>query len=292
MLMCMLTSLLQIWGGAPSPQEFFTHYVSRGVPVIFRNALSNGTGSLRHLLSRETFLSSYGKEQVPVSAIPYARSFGKEARLTDLEQVVTSDGTGFTPDEAPMYAFNVALPAWRGRIERDVGVPSLLQGLITDYELQFYLGEAGTGAPVHFHGHAVNSLAHGEKVGVTMRLLMDVVYTWIIWESLSDKVLFFCLQRWFLFPPERAFYSTQSSLEFVRRDHRAQGISSQRDHVVSADGGTDSPLEEGPETAAMLCTQKAGDLIFVPTLWGHGTLNTMQSIGVAHEFSVEDICME
>ena len=25
---------------------------------------------------------------------------------------------------------------------------------------------------------------------------------------------------------------------------------------------------------------------------GHATLNTKQSIGVAHEFSVDDICME
>jgi hypothetical protein len=74
------------------------------------------------------------------------------------------ESSGSTPDHPPLYAFNVALPAWRERIERDVGIPSLLQGLISDYELQFYLGEAGTGAPIHFHGHAVNSLAHGEKV--------------------------------------------------------------------------------------------------------------------------------
>jgi hypothetical protein len=40
------------------------------------------------------------------------------------------------------------------------------------------------------------------------------------------------------------------------------------------------------------CTQHAGDMIFVPSLWGHGTLNIQQSIGVAHEFSVESFCME
>lgn len=31
-------------------------------------------------------------------------------------------------------------------------------------EIQFYLGPAGSGAPAHYHGHAVNSLAYGEKV--------------------------------------------------------------------------------------------------------------------------------
>lgn len=39
-------------------------------------------------------------------------------------------------------------------------------------------------------------------------------------------------------------------------------------------------------------TQRAGDVLYVPALWGHATLNTAQSIGVAHEFSVESFCME
>ena len=78
--------------------------------------------------------------------------------------MIVEEASGATPESSPLYAFNVALPAWRERIDQDVGVPSLLHGLISDYELQFYLGEAGTGAPVHYHGHAVNSLAHGEKV--------------------------------------------------------------------------------------------------------------------------------
>lgn len=32
------------------------------------------------------------------------------------------------------------------------------------HQLQFYLGAAGTGAPVHYHGPAINTLAYGEKV--------------------------------------------------------------------------------------------------------------------------------
>ena len=40
------------------------------------------------------------------------------------------------------------------------------------------------------------------------------------------------------------------------------------------------------------CTQYSGDVMYVPTLWGHATLNVRQSIGVAHEFSVEPFCME
>jgi oxalate decarboxylase/phosphoglucose isomerase-like protein (cupin superfamily) len=40
------------------------------------------------------------------------------------------------------------------------------------------------------------------------------------------------------------------------------------------------------------CTQYSGDVMFVPSLWGHATLNVRQSVGVAHEFSVEPFCME
>ena len=43
---------------------------------------------------------------------------------------------------------------------------------------------------------------------------------------------------------------------------------------------------------ALRVTQRAGDVLYVPALWGHATLNTQQSIGVAHEFSVESFCME
>lgn len=43
---------------------------------------------------------------------------------------------------------------------------------------------------------------------------------------------------------------------------------------------------------SLTCTQRAGDIMFVPTLWSHSTLNIRQSIGVAHEFSVESFCME
>jgi len=42
----------------------------------------------------------------------------------------------------------------------------------------------------------------------------------------------------------------------------------------------------------LYCTQRAGDILYVPALWGHGTLNTLQSIGVAHEFTVESFGME
>jgi len=159
----------EVWSGVPSPLEFYTQYVARGQPVIFRGALSNNSDSLRHVLSRSEFLSRFGSESMPVSAIPYAGSFGKRGQMQTLDEIASlssdrSETSIPSPDEPPGYAFNVALPQWKEKIETAVGLPSVLNGLVKDVEMQFYLGGAGTGAPVHYHGHAVNSLAHGEKV--------------------------------------------------------------------------------------------------------------------------------
>ncbi len=80
------------------------------------------------------------------------------------------------------------------------------------------------------------------------------------------------MQQWFLYPPTEAFYTTTPAVEsdFAK----AQGLPS---------GGKGSPLR---------VTQRGGDVLYVPTMWAHGTLNTQQCIGVAHEFSVEAFCME
>ena len=38
---------------------------------------------------------------------------------------------------------------------------------------------------------------------------------------------------------------------------------------------------------AMQCTQYPGDILLVPALWGHATLNLTQCIGVAYEFAID-----
>jgi hypothetical protein len=73
----------------------------------------------------------------------------------------TGDGSSLRP---PSYAFSVAPPKWRNKLESDIEMPQFLYSLATDSEMQFYLGAPGTGAPAHYHGHAVNTLVYGEKV--------------------------------------------------------------------------------------------------------------------------------
>lgn len=81
------------------------------------------------------------------------------------------------------------------------------------------------------------------------------------------------MQKWYLYPPERAFYTTQTAFDFATT-------------YATKDTFTN------PNLLPLECTQYSGDVIYVPSLWGHSTLNIQQSIGVAHEFSVESYCME
>ena len=68
---------------------------------------------------------------------------------------------------------------------------------LAQHSFQFYLGPPRSGAPNHFHSHAINVLLYGEK-------------------------------RWFLTPPRYAEYSRLAPMEFlkeavpVRRHHMLQ----------------------------------------------------------------------
>jgi len=46
-------------------------------------------------------------------------------------------------------------------------------------------------------------------------------------------------------------------------------------------------LSHESEQSAMQCMQQAGDLLYVPLHWGHGTLNIQDGVGIAAEFSSE-----
>ncbi|KAJ1405088.1 hypothetical protein B484DRAFT_483427 [Ochromonadaceae sp. CCMP2298] len=251
--------VLEVSGSLPSNREFFARYVNTGTPVVFRGAAKG----LQELFERERFVKAYGDFLVPAAAIPYASSFGVPSSTATLAQVASivgpevevSDGVEGVA-ESPLYAFSTPSAAWAAQLLSEVPVPRSIRrsgsstedsgvgeveagGVSWSFEIQFYLGPAGSGAPAHFHGHAINSLAFGEK-------------------------------QWILYPPAEAFYSTTPALAFFPAE-------------ANATGGTGNALR---------CTQQAGDVLYVPALWGHATLNSLQSIGVAHEFSVEPFCME
>lgn len=167
----------------PSNKEFFNTYLNTGTPVIFRRTSGTAEDSVaatQKAFKKADFLASYGDVTVPAATIPYAGTFGKKQSLSTIREVANSqDSTA----EVPLYTFCTPTSQWADKLLSDVPVPrSLLRSTAdsTDvdsgvgvvdpataswsFEIQFYLGPAGTGAPVHFHGHAMNTLAYGTKV--------------------------------------------------------------------------------------------------------------------------------
>jgi hypothetical protein len=176
---------------------------------------------------------------------------------------------------------------------------------------QFMLGPAGSGAPPHFHGAAINMLVYGCK-------------------------------EWMLYPPAQAFFS----VEHVRRwqqtageekgeewggvhdkeepeedDKDRQGQSAGATREKKQAEGKDHVKEDATRTAGgkevkyrvpphrrttqpgkenepgvvgssgssahgrpLRCVQQSGDIMFVPDLWGHAVVNHQPSIAVAIEF--------
>ena len=172
--------MLEIWGDTPHSELFISHYVSAGRPVVFRGAALND--KLRTSFTKNNFLSKYGSRNLPVATIPYASSFGidmQDISFEELANVALFDGqeefdssssnnesnNGDNNDsiQPPVYAFS-ALRSKEDPISLDAPPPPCLNAVSRISATQFYLGCAGSGAPSHFHGSAVNVLAYGKKV--------------------------------------------------------------------------------------------------------------------------------
>ena len=65
-------------------------------------------------------------------------------------------------------------------------------------------------------------------------------------------------KRWFLMPPFQGAYSAMPIRQWVD--------------------------ELYPSMQVLECTQRAGDILYVPKYWSHAVLNTRESIGIAREF--------
>ena len=150
------------------------------------------------------------------------------------------------------------------------------QWLLRTATIQFYLGPAASGAQPHWHGAAWNWLVHGRK-------------------------------RWWFWPPSEAIYAQShvrhsvggSGLGRGRSAHgrnahgrNADGRNADGRNANGGDGGGDGGHADGssaerpprsPLGRPLVCEQRAGEVVLVPELWGHATLNLQPSIGWASE---------
>lgn len=135
-----------------------------------------------------------GELVLPAGAIPYADIFASNASAAVDSHTLAAfvkhmeqqpDAAGTEQDQAPPYVFFDGIgQAASDLLESFPTVPPFLdfasEKMVdrTPSAVQWYIGPAGSGAPMHFHGDAWNALAHGRK-------------------------------RWLLLPPAEALYSAQ-----------------------------------------------------------------------------------
>ena len=135
--------------------------------------------------------SQLGHELDVEGLLQHKHQHAEAVKADDIAVTVDGDSDGDAQDTVavPMYTFCTPSEQWSAKLLEDIPIPRCIArsaasaltdiradaedsgvGVIDEstsswsFEIQFYLGPAGTGAPSHFHGHAINTLAYGEKV--------------------------------------------------------------------------------------------------------------------------------
>ena len=219
-------------------KTFVFDYLSLQRPVLVRNATSiHVMKKLYQLWKRNKFVNEYGDLSFKV-VVPHAESIGMSSSnktslndfLGEMKQFqVDHKHLSIGSVHSPTYIFETISQG--SLLLKEFSPPAVLDENITHishFKLQFYLGPPLSGVPVHFKRSAWNVLIYGQK-------------------------------RWFLYPPDRAFYSKEHVLEWWRDSYRAS-----------------------PD--AFECMQYPGDLVFVPDMWGHAFISLREGVSVTSEF--------
>eukprot|EP00040_Diaphanoeca_grandis_P025275 m.139786 g.139786 ORF g.139786 m.139786 type:complete len:864 (+) comp30080_c0_seq2:305-2896(+) len=201
-----------------SREEFETEYLALKRPVVLRG-LQRGSDwdELREKWARDQISTTHPTLAFLTGSIPYARTFGVGGsdvtgvddylsymrKISEGEDEVESNNEdeeesggrerAVAGSRVPNYSFtnlNKAPNDFDGQFDlheemkNATVVPELFEHTTMRGSFQFFLGPAGTGAPIHMHASAFNVLMYGRK-------------------------------RWYLLPPPHAMYSKQPIMEWL-----------------------------------------------------------------------------
>lgn len=172
-----------------SRQDFYTKHLSLETPIIVRRKGSpeRTFKRIQQFLSRQVLLQAFGDMRVNVGTVPYDEGSTRVATtVQDYLDAKFSRTPGST--KAPEYLFESLpvnhpirkvvehhFPDWAGKSRTE------------ERQVQLAIGPEGSGAPLHYHKAAVNTLFYGRK-------------------------------KWFLTPPKDSVYSSRPLLEWVGTD--------------------------------------------------------------------------
>ena len=256
-------------------ESFERDYLSRRRPVLIRGGAASWVhapgapppppGAFRW--SKKQLAKLLKKVPLSMGPVPYAETYGSqqgdfspmEEYLSQLEAFdarLAKGAASQTPPEGEERG-SVAAETARLRAASDALPPYVFDGQIgmklPDFDALF-------DPPPPFFGdyaRVLTQLSLGPALsGAPPHFHGD---TW--------NALLYGSKRWFLFEPAEAF--------FARPQLRAI------DWALEA---SDAATVGGKRPMGRQCMQAAGDILYVPRLWGHAVLNVQESVGFAIEF--------
>jgi hypothetical protein len=255
-----------------SVAEFHRDYLSLMRPVIIRNAL--GPWRAWEHWTRANFTERYGSVVLQAGVVPYANLYGLNERHQVKGPVADFLARRMAPDRREPGSLSELLetPPWI-LFSDELGL--LSRRFLEDYELppffaavcpefvgpQISVGPLAAGSPFHAHAPAFNGLVYGRK-------------------------------RWYMARPGYAWHvalnGNKPLLQWLHGRDPSMG--------TSLRGSTSTPgylvrESEDPLThdkvkasgALYSCTQRPGDLAFVPPFFSHATLNLGDTLNMAQE---------
>eukprot|EP00051_Salpingoeca_urceolata_P001289 m.39810 g.39810 ORF g.39810 m.39810 type:complete len:673 (-) comp11309_c0_seq2:4-2022(-) len=228
-------------------EVFMRDYVGMRRPVIVRLGSSHPH---RAAWAKAAFLDKFGDVNVTVAPLPYAQTYGLEGSSTStirnfVRRHMDSDDKGSGSGGGPDW--------------------------LTSHHARQYVFDGR----VFWDTQALNDLAWLPPN--TFETTQDILRQFILgprgsgapphFHGNAVNYLAFGKKRWVLYPPTDTFFATagEAAAPWFQK------------HVLSPSTGDTT-------ATALHCVQQAGELLYVPHLWGHGVLNLANSIGYAIEF--------
>ena len=232
-------------------EDFMSDFVIPGKPVIIRGGAAGFHA--REVFRNHTMTGEMGDIDFEIGKIPYQSEFTAEKG----ETVTQEEYIGRMPALAAQADATLNTSARFA--------PNYIFSVFFPARERL-LGKDGADIPDIVEW--ISKERDGTAMGVQYFLGAPGTGAPMHYHEAAWNALIYGSKRWFMLPPHAAIYSTKPALLFFKEDYPKL-------LAESADKPWLRPYE---------CMQRAGDVIVMPTGWGHATINTAASVGVAEEF--------
>ena len=242
------------------PAGFMKQYARR--PVLVRDVVGEhpALAAHREALARDRLLKNLGTSTWSISNIPYADKFipSRAPKRMLLEDFVRDHVDDSDPEEEDRYIFSEGV-----KLEADEAPVKIADAF--EHLTLFFSDETGRGVFSELMDATGVRDASERPSQKTVQFYLGCAGSGAPnhFHSAAGNLLVYGRKAWYLQPPGAAAYSIIPAREYLRR------------------------YAEEADVLGLRCVQEAGDLLYVPSNWGHTTLNLRASVGFAQECNAD-----